>query len=295
MNRKALLALQVALAGVAVAGSAHAQTINDGGASAPDSDLFLIVEDTSKGTAYVQDLGIQTNSIVTDSAMNTAVAGSTLGVLNNSISFSYSEKLDSTLSSQLSTTPGDSYTWEVVAVSSGATNNFLATTSSVAIPGTFGPGLYTNNLIRNNRLNFTNDVDNWTLLGTTFTSEPAGYTPASASFIPFSSQSGQPGTPSNVGVETWYGNGGITPVNTLATTGSSTMGFYLVSANDGTSGSNPGGVATIFDVANATLNVSNDTLTFAPAVVPLPAAVWLFGSGLLGLAGIARRRRLTAA
>jgi hypothetical protein len=26
------------------------------------------------------------------------------------------------------------------------------------------------------------------------------------------------------------------------------------------------------------------------AVVPLPAAVWLFGSGLLGLIGIARRR-----
>lgn len=28
-----------------------------------------------------------------------------------------------------------------------------------------------------------------------------------------------------------------------------------------------------------------------PAVVPIPAAVWLFGSGLLGLVGIARRRR----
>jgi len=29
----------------------------------------------------------------------------------------------------------------------------------------------------------------------------------------------------------------------------------------------------------------------APAVVPVPAAVWLFGSGLLGLVGIARRKR----
>ena len=29
----------------------------------------------------------------------------------------------------------------------------------------------------------------------------------------------------------------------------------------------------------------------APAAVPLPAAVWLFGSGLLGLVGVARRRR----
>jgi hypothetical protein len=30
------------------------------------------------------------------------------------------------------------------------------------------------------------------------------------------------------------------------------------------------------------------------AVVPVPAAVWLFGSGLLGLAGVARRRRAKA-
>ncbi len=29
----------------------------------------------------------------------------------------------------------------------------------------------------------------------------------------------------------------------------------------------------------------------APSAVPVPAAVWLFGSGLLGLAGVARRRK----
>lgn len=34
-----------------------------------------------------------------------------------------------------------------------------------------------------------------------------------------------------------------------------------------------------------------DQRTDPAAVVPVPAAVWLFGSGLLGLAGIARRRR----
>jgi len=33
-----------------------------------------------------------------------------------------------------------------------------------------------------------------------------------------------------------------------------------------------------------------DTLV-PPAAIPLPAAIWLFGSGLLGLAGVARRRR----
>jgi hypothetical protein len=35
-----------------------------------------------------------------------------------------------------------------------------------------------------------------------------------------------------------------------------------------------------------------DNLVFAEvAPVPVPAAVWLFGSGLLGLVGVARRRK----
>jgi hypothetical protein len=33
------------------------------------------------------------------------------------------------------------------------------------------------------------------------------------------------------------------------------------------------------------------TVEAAPPVVPVPAAVWLFGSGLLGLVGVARRKR----
>jgi len=41
---------------------------------------------------------------------------------------------------------------------------------------------------------------------------------------------------------------------------------------------------------------SNGTLTYhtADATVPLPAAVWLFGSGLMGLVGIGRRRNKQA-
>ena len=33
------------------------------------------------------------------------------------------------------------------------------------------------------------------------------------------------------------------------------------------------------------------SLTATPAAVPIPAAVWLFGSGLAGLVGVARRRK----
>ncbi len=40
----------------------------------------------------------------------------------------------------------------------------------------------------------------------------------------------------------------------------------------------------------ANFNLYNGT-NVTPAPVPLPAAVWLFGSGLLGLVGVARRKR----
>lgn len=39
------------------------------------------------------------------------------------------------------------------------------------------------------------------------------------------------------------------------------------------------------------LDFSNATVVDSPAAVPVPAAVWLFGSGLVGLAGVARRRK----
>jgi len=43
-----------------------------------------------------------------------------------------------------------------------------------------------------------------------------------------------------------------------------------------------------FTGSNASTAVSTDIIN--TSVVPVPAAVWLFGSGLIGLAGVARRR-----
>jgi hypothetical protein len=37
----------------------------------------------------------------------------------------------------------------------------------------------------------------------------------------------------------------------------------------------------------------SDSGNVGAAIVPLPAAVWLFGSGLLGLIGMARRKNVT--
>ena len=60
-----------------------------------------------------------------------------------------------------------------------------------------------------------------------------------------------------------------------------------------------GGNTWFADIGNTTTTANSVLLTFATdvstlqvdvRVVPVPAAVWLFGSGLLGLVGVARRR-----
>jgi len=78
----------------------------------------------------------------------------------------------------------------------------------------------------------------------------------------------------------WYGLTG-----SVATNGLGSANLYLLTAADQ-------GTVTSDNVQQLSLvaSLSSSGLSLAPASVPLPAAVWLFGSGLLGLAGIARRK-----
>jgi len=71
---------------------------------------------------------------------------------------------------------------------------------------------------------------------------------------------------------TFAGVGGVTTFLTLSGTVNATTGGHI----DITASSNGANI--------------NSTYTVTPTV-PVPAAAWLFGSGLLGLAGTARRRR----
>lgn len=43
---------------------------------------------------------------------------------------------------------------------------------------------------------------------------------------------------------------------------------------------------------NPSLGLDNRGLNVTPSAVPVPAAAWLFGSGLLGLAAVAKRKRV---
>lgn len=71
-------------------------------------------------------------------------------------------------------------------------------------------------------------------------------------------------------------------------------GGAIISGDDGIGGSPMDngpfiGFSANFDITEMTFN--NCIANCGPPPVPVPAAVWLFGSGLLGLVGVARRRK----
>jgi hypothetical protein len=91
-----------------------------------------------------------------------------------------------------------------------------------------------------------------------------------------------------VNTNNWYGT--LNTANALASATATGTASLFSELTNGSSGITKGTYATV-----ESLSFSSGGLTFTgsgnpPPPVPLPPAVWLLGSGLLGLAGVARRK-----
>ena len=94
-----------------------------------------------------------------------------------------------------------------------------------------------------------------------------------------------PGDTGYFGELTWSVNAGGKPFVTTGTIDNSVAFYFGGLASDYATG-------VVTELPNVWTLTSTGQLTYAPvSSVPVPAAVWLFGSGLLGLASIARRRK----
>jgi hypothetical protein len=269
------LAVKLALTGAAlVAGVANAATVTNTPKTAGGSDLILFVTDTTTNQFFTQDLGNPLDSIYSKSQVIFDGALSSPGSFRTPTAIAGS---DAALASFLGTThAGDEVIWSILASDNTKTTNQLGDqrallTSTLDLSGTGTTFINANVQTFSSKLNtLVNQVNSTYANGNTSSSVGWG-----------DSLNGRNAPLS--WVSTLLGNG--------APIGSSQQ-MYMFATNGTGASSNAniylGGMVLIDALGN--INVATPE-----GFVPLPAAVWLFGSGLLGLIGAGRRRTAVAA
>jgi hypothetical protein len=261
--------------------------------STGSSDLLFFVTDTTLQTTYTEVLSqtVGTGSTLFNSAdaknnASNAVIGTSVATINGKSNFSYNAAANTNLQSFISTAQGknDSLQWGIYA-------------------GVYPPGLLANRKPIGATLAITTAPN-----ATSIVSAPTATLYNAA----------VPGTGLQSDIKTINGNGPLDQfggtsngvIGTPTSTGAANLNFYTMGFVSGinmnstaqlygvsTTGNSAGAVLG-YDLGSISFNGSTLAFTGNTGVtppVPLPAAAWLFGSGLLGLLGIGRRRNLAAA
>jgi hypothetical protein len=269
--------------------TAQAQSVPSSGAA----DLWLFVADTTASTTFAEDLGTNfslSSLLPTASLMPSASANPSL---STSISAQFSVGPSAALATYLSTAEAAGHTieWAVDGIQYPTNTN---ATKAHAAPG--GIVDVTNELASQSSNLAQLSFANIQTIGNGFSADVTYLSPtyvAGGSTYAWSTGT----TSGNV----WGSNTGDNSGSTdLFGQGPDQAGIALGTATTLFGLTGNGGAATLQSYvlgtdltlsSTGTLSVGSST----PPPVPLPAAVWLFGSGLLGLIGVGRRRAATAA
>ena len=263
-----LLAGAVALV---VAGSANAAIDNsyhDG--QSGNGELFFSIWDSTNQTSYTADLGVK----LTDFAATPSFASTNMSGLGNYISNADQAALS----------------WNVAALAEfNAAGDNLATYGVMSTSNDPLALIQANNDISEGGVAVVNSLSN----GENYVAAVNGYDHDVALNNAVTKVLAVDGDNAYAGGSLWGNNfGGIMGFSNAAALGD-TLGFYYLHTDENFSANYTdklGGETAVW-----TLNASGD-LAFGPAAggpapVPLPPALWLLGSAMVGLVGVARRRK----
>jgi hypothetical protein len=284
--------VRFAVAGALIAGyhsAAMAQAATQPSGNA--SDLWLFVTNQTAGTTFAEDTGITLNSLMPSSKF---VAGATL---STNISANISLAAGSALSSYLTANSGANLQWGIegsqylnsVTQGKSTTPPYVGAKNAggiINVTDNNGVGSNTSQMQLSNLQawagGFQSDV---TYLTPTYVSGGTTYQYSAGGNTGNVWGSTGPGTAA--GSTSLYGNG----ADQLGVGLGQTAALYGLTGNGGT------GQAQSYLLGSLELTSAGllETIGSTPPTTPLPAAVWLFGSGLLGLVGVGRRRAASAA
>jgi hypothetical protein len=283
--------VRFAVAGALMAGFATAQAQTPSLPSSGSSDLWLFVADAAAGTSFAEDTGLSLSNLLPGSAL---ASNSTLANVNTTFNVGTTSALTAYINA--ATAAGQTLDWAVLGGQDpGSTKNGKIEPQGAAL------------LLGSAPISSGANIEQMTVgnLGSALGSLDADISYLNGSYATGGSVYtwtngtnggnvwGAGGSSANGGSTNFYNQGNSVTQAGIAI-GSST-GLYGFTGNGGT-----GQLESYVLGDNLTLS-STGALTISnggsppPPPVPLPAAVWLFGSGLLGLLGVGRRRAATQA
>jgi hypothetical protein len=282
--------VRFAVAGAMLAGFATAQAQNL--PSSNSGDLWLFVANTSTGTTFAEDLGsaASISSLLPAASIQPKNAASPPTLVSGPAA-SLNIAASGTLSNFLASAGSGNLEWAVEGANYNATaNKSTATLNPGGLVDVFSSDPAQVTAVTNMQWNSLQTAV--TGLNGDLTYVTQGYTAGGVVI-----KQGQSGLSTE---DVWGVNFGDVGGSTdLYGTGPNQAGvslgqsvtLYGITGNGGTGQDQSyvlGDNLTLS--ANGTLTIGSSGGTTPPPPVPLPAAVWLFGSGLLGLLGVGRRR-----
>jgi hypothetical protein len=268
--------LKLAMVGSALAAtSAFATTVAP---STGNGEFVLYARDTVTNVTYAKGLGVFIDSVATRGtiAADTTYTYPTGGTLNFTLP---TMSLDANWTTFKNAAGSDPIVWTVLAgdsqqnLNTAGAERYLTTTQVDHTTG--APNPPSNSVIRS-IYSALNGLQ----------TDMLGIGASDGASVILAANSGKGwGNPTGTDklANTWFSTVGISNENPLGTAGK----FYMVTSQNGGSST----TGRVYTLAGIVLDANGSLHT---AAVPLPAAVWLFGSGLLGLVGIGRRKQVAA-